>query len=85
MRVQREKGTEKQYRLTCRSCAAVIAYRSVPQRTDGKLLYVNPAAVRETPPTQLEMQSRKQQKLEAAASCSNEADASRSAASIKPP
>ena len=53
--VKREKGTERQYRLTCRSCNFVIAYRSVPQRMEGKFLYVNPAAVRERPPTHKEM------------------------------
>ena len=60
--LKREKGTERQYRLGCRSCAAVIAYRSVPQQTNGKHLYVDPSAVRERPPTQEEMQQRQQQR-----------------------
>ena len=67
--IKREKGTERQYRLACRSCAAVIAYRSVPQPTAGMFLYVDPAAVRETPPTQQEMLEqrlrRQQQQAEA--------------------
>ena len=46
--IKREKGTERQYRQGCRSCDAVIAYRSVPMRTSGKFLYVDPKAVSET-------------------------------------
>lgn len=49
--VQRDKGKERQYRLACRSCAAVVGYRSVPLPAAGKFLYIDPAAVRETPPT----------------------------------
>ena len=58
--IKRAKGTERQYRLACRSCAAVVAYRSVPQRADGKFLYVDPAAVREMPPTHAEMLQKRQ-------------------------
>lgn len=47
--VKREKGTERQYRLGCRSCAAFIAYRSTPVRTEGKFLYVDPEAVSDRP------------------------------------
>ena len=52
--VKREKGTERQYRLGCRSCSAEVAYRSTPDVTPGKYLYVHGSALRERPLTQLE-------------------------------
>ena len=54
-KIAREKGTERQYRLACRSCAAVLAYRSVPEARDGKFLYVDASAIKDRPPTQQEM------------------------------
>ena len=61
--VKRPKGIEKQFRLSCRSCGAHIAYRSAAPQREGKanveqLLYVLPAAVRERPPSQEELQHR---------------------------
>ena len=49
--VRREKGTEKQFRLGCRSCSAFIAYRSVAEAAPGKYLFVLPTAISERPPT----------------------------------
>ena len=46
-----EKGTEKQFRLGCRSCSAFIAYRSVAEAAPGKYLFVLPTAISERPPT----------------------------------
>lgn len=58
-RVKREKGSERQYRLGCRSCSATIAYRCVPRQQEGKYLYVHPAAVRERSPTPDELYRRR--------------------------
>ena len=64
--VKREKGTERQYRLGCRSCAAEIAYRSTPELAVGKFLYVHPATLRERPLTQLEQAKASAQAVRAA-------------------
>ena len=57
--VRRAKGTERQYRLGCRSCGRFIAYRSAPpQQAGGKYLYVDASAIRDRPPTSREQVAR---------------------------
>ena len=60
-RVQRAKGVEKQFRLGCRSCGAALAYRSVAVPAEGTLLYVDADALRDRPPTAIELQQQQQQ------------------------
>ncbi len=46
--VKREKGTEKQYRLGCRSCEAPIGYTSTPRpQKPGRYLYIHATRVSE--------------------------------------
>ena len=68
--IKREKGTERQYWLACRSCEAELAYRSTPEASASKFLYVDATAVRERPPTAPEMLERKRQRSVSAAGAS---------------
>ena len=57
--VKRAKGTEKQFRLGCRSCATPIAYRSTAAAAPGKYLYVERGTVQERPPDAEQVQRRR--------------------------
>lgn len=50
-RVARAKGVEKQFRLGCRSCGALVGYRSTPTAQAGKYLYVHPEHLTEFQPS----------------------------------
>lgn len=58
--VRRAKGTEKQFKLSCRSCSTVLAYRSTATPAPGKFLYLLGSALRETPLATEELRRRRQ-------------------------